>query len=279
MREAATEALGGEPDLWHIHNHSLGKNGTLPQVVNELAASGEPLLLQPHDFAEDGRPANYSLLAETLCGGDRDALAGQLYPAAPHLHYAVLNSRDASFLARAGAEQVHLLPNAVCLPRVPGEADATLAEGRTLTLYPTRAIRRKNLGEFLLWAALAGEEELFAATLAPKNPNQAAIYNEWVRTAGRLGLRATFEVGTCWGSSFGGLLRRADRIITTSVGEGFGLAFLEPCGLSKPLFGRALPEVTDEFEEAGVDLSARGLADPPEGRAGEEPRTIWSSDE
>ena len=26
LSEAAGEALGGAPDAWHIHNHSLGKN-------------------------------------------------------------------------------------------------------------------------------------------------------------------------------------------------------------------------------------------------------------
>jgi hypothetical protein len=64
----------------------------------------------------------------------------------------VLTTRDAALLKRAGAppERVHHLPNpgAAGWP-VPGPPPAD--GGR---LYPTRAIRRKNLGEFLLWAAM-----------------------------------------------------------------------------------------------------------------------------
>ena len=36
LRITAGKALGGEPDLWHIHNHSLGKNEAMPGVVSSL---------------------------------------------------------------------------------------------------------------------------------------------------------------------------------------------------------------------------------------------------
>ena len=32
MKECAQSSLGGMPDLWHIHNHSLGKNPSLTKV-------------------------------------------------------------------------------------------------------------------------------------------------------------------------------------------------------------------------------------------------------
>ena len=65
LKEAARTALGGLPDLWHIHNHSLGKNPALSSAVALLAQSGARLLLQPHDYAEDGRPENFCNLAGT----------------------------------------------------------------------------------------------------------------------------------------------------------------------------------------------------------------------
>ncbi len=34
---AAHEALGAPPDVWHFHNHSLGKNCLLPEVIARLA--------------------------------------------------------------------------------------------------------------------------------------------------------------------------------------------------------------------------------------------------
>ena len=51
LRSAAEVAFGGPPDLWHFHNHSLGKNPSIPAAVADLAASGERLRLQVHDLA------------------------------------------------------------------------------------------------------------------------------------------------------------------------------------------------------------------------------------
>src|SRR5665647_229173 len=58
MLAVATEALAGPPDVWHIHNHSLGKSLVLPAALLALAEQGAHLLFQIHDFAEDGRPGN-----------------------------------------------------------------------------------------------------------------------------------------------------------------------------------------------------------------------------
>lgn len=117
MLDAAVEVLGGEPDIWHVHNHSLGKNMVLPGALEILTAKGHRMLLHIHDFAEDGRPANYRLMVEKLAGGMSDKLSQLLYPQAEHIHYGVLNSRDQSYLQDAGADnaQLHLLANPVDL--------------------------------------------------------------------------------------------------------------------------------------------------------------------
>ena len=117
MRREATAALGGPPDLWHVHNHSLGKSLVLPVALRQLADEGEHILFQIHDFAEDGRPANYRAMLARMAGGQGSALSRLLYPQADHLHYAVLNGRDYRFLQDAGLhpEQLHLLPNPVDL--------------------------------------------------------------------------------------------------------------------------------------------------------------------
>ncbi|MBN1257400.1 MAG: hypothetical protein JXA52_06810, partial [Planctomycetes bacterium] len=44
-------------------------------------------------------------------------------------------------------------------------------------------------------------------------------------------------------------------ILTTSIAEGFGLAFLEPWLAERMLAGRALPEITAEFQAAGIELA------------------------
>jgi glycosyltransferase involved in cell wall biosynthesis len=49
-------------------------------------------------------------------------------------------------------------------------------------------------------------------------------------------------------------LQHASHLLTTSVAEGFGLAFLEPLTLGKPLLGRDLPEITADFRADGIPL-------------------------
>jgi glycosyltransferase involved in cell wall biosynthesis len=238
----ARGAFGGEPDVWHIHNHSLGKNPALTQEVTTLAMAGQKILLQIHDFAEDGRPDNYTNLGK---------LKDRLYPVAPHIHYAALNQRDVGFLHSTGIppEQIHLLPNAVSPLSLP---QSLKPKAQSLFVYPCRAIRRKNIGELLLWSA-AMPNAKFAVTLAPKNPEVKPIYDAWVAFAKELGLNVKFDAGS--NCSFEEMISKADSLITTSIAEGFGLAFLEPWLASKPLVGRNLPEITSDFEQHGLDLS------------------------
>ena len=262
LESAAKAVLGAKPDIWHFHNHSLGKNLAVPHVVYYLARAGGRLLLQIHDFAEDGRPGNYRLLLDCVGQGDVGRLGACLYPLADRVHYAVLNSRDKAFLALAGVPdaQLHLLPNAVTVEPVTGTVSSNAGESRRrLFVYPTRAIRRKNLGEFLLWSAVAGRNDRFALTLAPKNPAARPIYERWVGFAEGVGLPVAFDVCGSRGATFVGVVGQAHALVSTSVAEGFGLAFLEPWLAGRPLVGRNLPEITADFESVGVDLA--GLYD------------------
>ena len=256
LERQAREALGSLPDVWHIHNHSLGKNPALAEAVHILAGRGHRLLLQPHDFAEDGRPSNYRSLLETVGEGHAARLTQILYPQAPTVHYAALNGRDRRLLKGAGIEdnRLHLLANPVALAGTEEADDAGAAREGRLFVYPTRAIRRKNLGEFLLWAAVGDKGDRFAVTLAPENPAARCIYDRWVAFSGELKLPVLFEAGV--ERSFVDVLREATAVVTTSVAEGFGLAFLEPWLVNRPLCGRNLPDITAEFSSAGVDLSS-----------------------
>lgn len=271
LRMTARQALGGEPDVWHFHNPALGKNSAMAEVVGKMAAE-TPVLLQFHDFAEDGRPANYAMLR------DRMENIGRLYPQASQVHYATTNARDRAYLCQSGfnPENVHLLANPVRVPEGAGTEGATgagtgsatdfgrlpgleaLGSGQPLYLYPTRAIRRKNLGEFLLWAALSsdsGSDALFATTLEPENPAARQVYERWVAFARRLGLPVAFAVGQGRGApDFSALMHRAQAVASTSVAEGFGLAFLEPWLFGKAVLGRNLPDITADFAAQGVAL-------------------------
>lgn len=252
VRRAARQLLGAPPDLWHIHNHALGKNNTLPLLAHALAREGEPLILQPHDFAEDGRPANYAFLRQHFAARHHLPM-DHLYPQAPHIVYAVLNDRDAEILRRAGFPRVTLLPNPVApLPHLPDPADFT---PQRLHIYPTRAIRRKNIGEFLLLALLSEDPAQHAVTRAPRNPAERTAYEQWVRFAAETRLNIQWEYGAqC--PSMQAVYQSAASVLTTSVAEGFGLVYLEPWLAERPLAGRNLPHITRSLCDNGLDLSA-----------------------
>jgi len=224
-------------DCWIIHNPTLGKNTGFPELIERASAAGIRLLLQCHDFAEDGRPANYTLLNRSP----------KLYPAAPHIHYALINRRDQQLLKDAGipGDRCRYLPNAVVPPHASAETP-----NNTLVFYPVRGIRRKNLGELCLLAAHAPAGVRFAVALAPENLDWMAIHDRWADFARDLNLPVEFNVvRNC---DFPDWLARATHIVTTSVAEGFGLTFLEPAFLGKPLIGRNLPEITADFPSYGT---------------------------
>ncbi len=255
---SAEDALGAAPDVWHFHNHSLGKNCALNDALF-LIARKHRILLQIHDFAEDGRPELFHTLLRGAGHGDIHKLGRRVYPQAANIHYAALNSRDRDLLVASGvpSARLHLLPNPVVMPcMVSTERQLTASgPGERMLVYPTRAIRRKNIGEFLLWSAIAEKGDRFAVTLAPENPRERPAYDEWVRFAAEHDLPVEFEIGSRSGLSLSSLLSRSHAAVTTSIAEGFGLAFLEPWLLGRPALGRGLPEITADFEGAGLDLA------------------------
>lgn len=249
MEREASRLLGRSPDVWHVHNHSLGKSPVYTAAVNELARRGACLLLQIHDFAEDGRPGNYRRLQEAF--GEEPAK--QLYPQGDRVHYAVLNRRDHDILCGAGLPErsVHWLPNPVT--GEPFDTEPARFPGERLFLYPTRGIRRKNIGELVLWAALGSDGDHWASTLPPANPEWLAIHDRWRAFARELNLPVDLGVVADGEFGFPQWIDSATALVTTSIAEGFGLAFLEPALFGKPVAGRDLPEVTDDFRAAGVD--------------------------
>ena len=267
--QQALDSLGFEPaqTVLHVHNHSLGKNLSLPGALTGLAQAGYSLLLHIHDFAEDFRPENYRLLGESLAPGDIEELPRLLYPQMPQIHYAVLNQRDYQLLCQAGiaTTNLHFLPNPVPdlsgLPdREQGRAELFrrfgVNERQRYVLYPVRGIRRKNVGEVLLWSVLSGAQSTFSLSLPAENPRALPIYEMWKAQAASRCLPILFETGVQGGLDFGHNLAAADAILTTSLAEGFGMVFLESWLAGRPLIGRDLPEITADFSANGIELGA-----------------------
>ena len=221
-------------DILHIHNPLLAKNRLLPKILVHLQDQGIKLLLQIHDFAEDGRPGAY--------------YAGIPYP--KNCHYCVINSRDYNILRRSGLspEGLHLLPNMVD----PFDLEPKKIIDQPFVLYPVRAIRRKNIGEAILAACFFAPDVELAITLPPNSPRDWAPYHDWQRFVQEHRLPVIFEASNTY--EFPDLVRSAESMITTSITEGFGFAFLEPWTAGQFLSGRRLPDICQDFEQNGLNL-------------------------
>ncbi len=232
IAEAARSVWPGGASLYHFHNPTLGKNRRIAAIIGRLQGMGEAVLLQVHDFAEDGRP---------------DLLTDEPYPA--DCHYAAINRRDLAVLERAGldARGLHYLPNAVRPLRPP----AAPGSG-SVFLYPVRAIRRKNIGEAVLLSLFVPDGCAIGVTLEPTGALDRQSCDAWKAFARERSLPIRFGIGE--GRTLDSLLAGCRGVITTSIKEGFGFAYLEPWTAGLALHGRYLPEVCPDFRQAGLAL-------------------------
>jgi glycosyltransferase involved in cell wall biosynthesis len=221
-------------DIVHVHNPLLAKNSRFLSILGHLQQSGLRLLLQIHDFAEDGRPEAY--------------YADTPYPA--DCHYCVLNSRDYASLRGAGLDRegLHLLPNMVR----PFALEPEKRMEEKLILYPVRAIRRKNIGEAVLLSLYLEAPTRIAVTLPPNSPMDQAAYDSWRRFVRQHRLPVLFDASHTY--AFSDLVQSAEALVTTSITEGFGFAFLEPWTAGQMLCGRRLPGICTDFEQQGLCL-------------------------
>ena len=259
------EGFGPDQTVIHTHNHTLGKNISLPGAIARWADDGYAVLNQIHDFAEDFRPVNFRRLRDAGFSGLNPTAADTLYPQAERIHYAVLNGRDRELLQLAGVDEkrLHWLPNPV-----PSSGDRPTASSarrelrrrvgietdKRYLLYPVRAIRRKNVGEALLWSALAGPGGAVGISLPATSPTETPFYERWRSIGQSLGLPIWFDVGQATGLTLAMNLAAADAILTTSLAEGFGMVFLEAWLARRPLVGRDLPDITADFRDVGLEF-------------------------
>ncbi|MEM9586327.1 MAG: hypothetical protein AAGA03_03525 [Planctomycetota bacterium] len=250
--------------ILHWHNHSLGKNAAAVLAIHELARQGWRLLLQIHDFAEDNRPENYLHLVRRLGANSPQDLDQTLYPSQLPVHFATLTNADAKVLGRLGvpASRLHCLTNSFDLDDdsavQPDEAlsivrqECELPSDATWCLYPVRGIRRKNVGEFLLLSRWLPEGMHAGLTLRPKTEVELRSYLRWMDLAKQVAPQAVFDAAHHDGLSFLTNLKAARFILSTSVAEGFGMAFLEPWLAARPVIARELPTVVDDFRSSGL---------------------------
>ncbi|CAB1061213.1 Mannosylglucosyl-3-phosphoglycerate synthase (EC [Olavius sp. associated proteobacterium Delta 1] len=223
----------GPCDILHVHNPTLAKNRHFLAILKLLQQEGLSLLLQIHDFAEDGRPLAYY---------------SDPYPA--DCHYGVINQRDYQILLKSGLKQdgLHLMENTVTIPNIAKKPE--IEDGTAV--YPIRAIRRKNVGEAILLSLFLEAGQTVQITLPPNSPADIKSYRAWKNFVRDQNLNVAFDQGLS--HDFEALVLSAGLLISTSITEGFGFSFLEPWLFGKLLWGRKLADICRDFESNGIRL-------------------------
>jgi len=255
--------FAAENTVMHFHNPNLGKNPSLTLAIYELARAGNAMVIHFHDFAED-RPDNIRFLKNVIPSITGTELQKVLYPLTTGCHFIVLNKNDHKRLVDYGipVDRIHLLHNPVLIRNAGNTKDFSgkqrinrmlgFDSSKRICIYPVRAIKRKNIGEFILIAALYNETMNFAITQPPKNPDETNEYERWKDFCVRANIPVKFEAGNV--VDYEELMNISDFCITTSKMEGFGMVFLEPWAAGVPVTGRDLPYITKELMEYGLEF-------------------------
>jgi glycosyltransferase involved in cell wall biosynthesis len=263
-------------DVLHTHNIGLGKHPRLTYAVQLLARRGKiKIINQVHDFPEDNRPAQ--LHALRFCTGKVDDRFWHemCYYDAPKVVWATLTTYDAAKLASRGvpSRKIHVFPNPVddefftrpAPPRaelqVVKEKLAAFAGAhhfrfdprKKILFSPTKVMVRKNNEEAVEVIRRLEKYQLLISLDASSAADRA--YGERLKKRIR---RERLPVVIGFGAELEDplpLFHLAHAILTTSKVEGFGYAFVEGWLCGKPVVGRDIPEVTQDFVTAGMKMN------------------------
>jgi glycosyltransferase involved in cell wall biosynthesis len=265
MKEAFREIMqslqkiAGANDILHMHNLNLGKNPLLTLAAYRLAGTGICIVNHCHDFAED-RPNNMAFMQSVIHDLFHEKLKEILYPPFENYRYIVLTSKDYERLGRNGIDgnRKSLLPNPVPLPVTrPGQISRNAIRERLgidlflpVCIYPVRAIHRKNIGEFILLSVLFRDNASWLITQAPRNPFEKPEYEQWKKFCHDHKIPVIFETGDV--VDIRDLLPSSDFCVTTSMMEGFGMAYLEPWLEGIPVIGRNIEYCTADLKRNGL---------------------------
>jgi glycosyltransferase involved in cell wall biosynthesis len=151
-------------------------------------------------------------------------------------------------------------------------------------LYPVRCIRRKNVEEAIFLTAFFNrlvngnlerencrleEHYHLLVSIKPESGDDGEYANQLDRFVRENELPVTIGLedlvalerepdpaddAKIRSYSVGDLYRASDLVITTSVLEGFGFAYIEPWLLDRAVIGRSIPYITPDFQAAGMKL-------------------------
>ncbi len=255
-------------DILIIENPIVGLYPKATLAFKEFAEKNldKKIMYRIHDFIDD-RPHLFEEFIKIF--GNLD----EIYPRSNNVSFIILNSFDKDRLIAKGLNNVHIIPNSIIVSNLYTSEENALKlkkrfeefgvtkPGERIISYPVRALRRKNIEEAVLITKLLnnlGGNYRLIVTLPSEDDYQEEIkaLAEKHNVPCSIGEAHKFlDYDKKDKFTTADLFSISDLVISTSVREGFGFAFIEPWVAGTPLIGRKIPEVTKDFEDAGIDLN------------------------
>lgn len=253
---------GRETLVW-AHNLGLARNILLADELARFSGkTGVPILSQHHDFWFDNRWARWPGL-QANGFGSLEKVAGAIFAAGSRVVHAAINSADERFLANNMTARTVWLPNPTGPRRRPSRGEIREANGwlrreighrGPAWIFPTRFLRRKNIGEAVLLTRWLRPEATLITTAGVSSPEEAGYARRLEEAARRGGWPVRFRILSGRDDrapSVPALMCASDNVLLTSIQEGFGLPFLETAALGLPLLARRLNNVEPDLVRLG----------------------------
>ena len=242
------------------------------------------VIFRIHDFAEDRKGNFIDLLKYT--GHENLPYWHQIiFPKRGNLGFIVINSKDLEKIKSHGIieeDKFFYLPNPVDDDLV--EKDNKTSEELSQHLhkkyklkkdinfiyYPVRIVPRKNVEEAMFLTSLMDyyrPEDYCLLVSLEESTDEGKRYAEKLKKfVKKNNLRVVIGLNDCVTATrtkekgkiktfgIGDAYNISDKVITTSLLEGFGMFFIESWFVGKSIIGRDLPGITEDFKNHGINL-------------------------
>ncbi len=262
------QEVSRDADVIIIENPTIAIIPKATLAFKEFSESNpdKKIIYRVHDFIDD-RPHLFEKFKKVFNNFE------DIYPTSSNVSFLTLTSFDKKRLIKKGLNNVNVLPNSIvaydfCTNpeksfnlRKIFETEGIINPNEKILTYPVRVLKRKNIEEaMLLTKILNGAEEnyrlIVTVPLDDDYKREIEILAENYKiqcSIGKASKYISFDKKDRY--TIADLYSVSDLVISTSIKEGFGFAFIEPWLAGIPLIGRKIPEVTKDFEDNGIDLS------------------------
>jgi len=262
------QEVSKDADIIIIENPTIGMFPKATLAFKEFSESNhnKKIIYRLHDFIDD-RPHLFEEFKKVFNNFE------EIYPTSSNVSFLTLTSFDKKRLIKKGLNNVNILPNSLvaydfCINpeksfnlRKIFETSGIINPDEKILTYPVRVLKRKNIEEAMLLTKIlneAGENYRLIVTvpLDEDYKKEIEILAEDYKiqcSIGKVSKYISFDKKDRY--TIADLYSISDLVISTSIKEGFGFAFIEPWLTGTAVIGRKVSHITEDFEDNGIDLS------------------------